>query len=337
MKSENSKERSSGHKLALLYIMEYLLQKTDEDHYVNAAGLQRMLASRGLTEDRRTIYSDIALLTDFGLDILKAENSRTGGWYIGARKYELPELKLLADAVQAARFITPGKTRQLIKKLGSETSEARAKELDREIYTGVRFKSENESIFYNVDAIYEAMEKNAQITFQYGEISLKKQLTLKKDGALYQMSPWALVWQDENYYLIAYDANVERIKHFRVDKMRKLKVREDEPRLGSGSFRDFDVSGYIMKTFGMYGGEDVRVTLQCPNHFAGIITERFGQNVTLTPAGDDYFHVTVTVSKSPQFFGWLAGLGEKVELVWPPALRYEYRDYLKKLAEIHSR
>ena len=334
MQEKTTSERSAGHKLALLYIYDYLMTKTDEDHPVNAAGLRRMLESHGLSEDRRTIYSDIAILEEFGLDILKTDNTKTGGWYVASRKFELPELKLLVDAVQASRFITGKKTRELIGKLETETSEAQAKMLNRQLYTGTGNKSGNEGIFYYVDGIHEAMQRNVQVAFQYGIINMKKHLVARKDGARYQVSPWALVWQDENYYLIAYDAEAERIKHFRVDKIMKLTVLE-ETRLGGEHFKNFDLPAYLEKTFGMYGGEDVNATLRCAAYLAGVIVERFGQDAALIPEDEGHFHVKVTVSKSPQFFGWLAGLGTGVEVVAPVKLRYEYRDYLMEIAGRH--
>ena len=328
---KEARSHSSGHKLALLAVMDYLLRETDEEHPVNAAGLRTMLASRGLMEDRRTIYTDIALLSSYGLDILKAEG-RTGGWYIGSRKFEMPELKLLVDAVQASKFITEKKTRDLIRKLETETSVFHALELNREVYIASKAKSGNENIFYIIDSIHEAIRKNVQIVFQYGYIDTRKKLVPRKGGARYQLSPWALVWQDENYYLIAYDADVRKIKHFRVDKIVKMTVLEGEERTGGDLFRAFSLEEYLKKTFRMFSGEDTELTLRCADYLAGVVTERFGQDVLLMPAGEGFFRVTVEVSVSPQFYGWLAGLGDSVELISPEKTRIAYRNYLLGLA-----
>jgi len=195
----------NGHKLALLYTMKYLIEETDEEHAVNASDIAAYLKSLDLTADRRTIYANVAILQDFGLDIIQRDSGGVGGYYVGSRDFELPELKLLVDAVQSSKFITVKKSEELIAKLSRLTSVTNAKALNREVFIRNRIKTVNESIFYNVDSIYEAMHSNKQIAFRYGEITPQKKLVAKKGGARYQVSPWALTWDDENYYLIAYD------------------------------------------------------------------------------------------------------------------------------------
>ena len=325
---ESKAQKTNGHKLALLYTMRCLLEKSDEEHPVNAAEIARYLAAHGLAADRRTIYSDVALLEEYGLDILVAEGGKSGGYYLASRDFELPELKLLVDAVQSSKFITEKKSEELIGKLASLTSEENARKLSRAVFIRNRAKTENENIFYSVDSIHEAMQNDCQVAFQYGEMTPEKKIAARRGGARYQVSPWALTWDDENYYMIAYDDIAEKIKFYRVDRMLKTRVAA-EKREGAALFRDFDLADFSKKTFGMFGGPDAQVTLRCENHLAGVVVDRFGGDVKITKDGADHFRASATVAVSPQFFGWLAAIGRSMELEGPPSVRREYRDYLK--------
>lgn len=329
--------KTNGYKLALLYTMKYLLEETDEDHAVNASQIAAYLKSNGLTADRRTIYGDVAILQDFGMDIIAKEGSRLGGYYLASREFELPELKLLVDAVQCSKFITAKKTEELIEKLSSLTSKHYAKELQREVFIRNRSKAENEAILYSVDAIYDAINKNRQIFFQYGELTPDGDLVPKKGGARYQVSPWGLTWDDEKYYLIAYDDLVGKIKYYRVDKMLKTQIASEE-RVGAEKYGHFDVAELTLKTFGMYSGEDYDVTLVCSNSLAGVVLDRFGREARLIPVRDpatgketDRFKVTLKISVSPQFFGWLCGIGPGMEITAPESVRNKYRKYLEEV------
>ena len=257
--------------MALLYMMRELLQKTDEDHTLNAADLIRILEKYGCQADRRTIYSNVEILSDFGIDVQKKEDAP--GYYIGSREFELPELKLLVDAVQSSKFITEKKSEELIRKLMQLTNEQKAKELNRSVFIRNRMKSGNEKVYYNVDNLHNAMNGDLQIEFQYGEWSTSKQLIAKHDGKKYLVSPWALTWDDENYYLIAYDEIEGKIKHFRVDKMIRIETT-GEPRNGREQFKDFDLAAFAKKTFGMYGGPDADITLRCEKYLVGVLIDR---------------------------------------------------------------
>lgn len=327
---------AGSHKMALLVIFRFLLENTDEDHTANATQLQEELEKYGITENRRTIYNDIATLQDFGIDIITPERSdNRGGYYIGSREFELPELKLLVDAVQSSKFITAKKSEELITKLSALTSKAQAKQLKREVFIRNRLKTENESIFYNVDAIYEAMHADRQIRFQYGELNRSGRLVPRKNGAQYVVSPWSLTWDDDNYYLLAYDAAAGIVKHYRVDKMLKIKMAA-EKREGREAFRGFDLAAFSKKTFGMYGGEDAEITLRCANRFAGVIYDRFGQEILVVPDGEEYFKVRVKVAVSPQFFGWVTGIGSGIEIVSPANVRDAYASYLRQIMELYD-
>ena len=325
---------ANNHKMALLYMMRELLERTDEEHTLNASQLISILEGYGCKADRRTIYSNVEVLNDFGLDIIKNEGG-TGGYYIGSREFELPELKLLVDAVQSSKFITLKKSKELIGKIEKLTNEQKARELNRNVFIRNRMKTGNETIYYSIDGIHEAMNKGKQITFQYANWKLDKKLSVKKDGGLYQVSPWALTWDDENYYLIAYYGENGVIRHYRVDKMMNISVTEND-RVGKEAFEDFDLAAFAKKTFGMYGGTDENITLRCDNDLIGVILDRFGKDVMIIPDGSDAFRVNLLISVSRQFFGWVTGIGEGIRIESPKRVRDEYAEYLRSLQELYK-
>ena len=319
----------TNQKKKILCLLQILRERTDENHIMSATELCNALKEYGISAERKSIYSDIETLQDFGVDIVQKKGS-TPGYYIAGREFELAELKLLVDAAQASKFITRKKTEELIKKLESLTSKHEARQLQRDVYIYNRTKAQNETIFYNVDYIHDAMSSNKQIQFQYSEWTVKKELKLKKDGAFYMVSPWALTWDDENYYLIAYDEKADMIKHYRVDKMQKMSLL-DEERLGKERFHEFDLAAFAKKTFGMYGGDDAKVTLYGKNGLAGVVIDRFGQDVFMMPADEEHFKAIVTVSVSRQFFGWLTGLGSGIRIEGPASVKEQYKSFLNEL------
>ncbi len=319
----------TNQKKKILCLLQILRERTDKNHIMSATDLCNALKEYGISAERKSIYSDIETLQEFGVDIVQKKGS-TPGYYIASREFELPELKLLVDAAQASKFITKKKTEELIKKLEGLTSKYEARQLQRDVYIYNRTKAQNETIFYNVDYIHDAMSSNKQIRFQYSEWTVKKELKLKKDGAFYVVSPWALTWDDENYYLIAYDEKVDMIKHYRVDKMQKMDLLEDA-RLGKERFNEFDLAAFAKKTFGMYGGADAKVTLYGVNGLAGVVIDRFGQDVFMMPADEGHFKAVVTVSVSQQFFGWLTGLGAGIRIEGPEHVKVQYKEFLTSL------
>lgn len=322
----------STNKLKMLYIMKALLERTDEEHILSAEDLKRILAEHGFSADRKTIYSDIETLEAFGLDIVQVKGGVKAGYYIGSREFELPELKLLVDAVQASKFITVKKSGELIRKIERLTSRHNAGQLKRNVFIYNRPKTGNETIYYNVDQIHAAILSDRQIRFQYTEWNLNKELAEKKNGAFYVVSPWALTWDDANYYLIAYEEASGKIKHYRVDKMKNASVTA-EARLGRAQFDGFDLADFAKKTFGMYGGRDEIVRIVCRRHLVGVILDRFARDTVLVPVNEENFCVSVLVSVSPQFFGWLTGLGEGIYLDGPESVKKEYSSFLKKILE----
>lgn len=316
-------------KLKILYLMQLLLEETDEANPLNAAQIAQKMEDRyGLSYHRKTIYLDVERLQNFGLDIVQTGN----GYYIAKRDFELPELKLLVDAVQSSKFITKDKSEALIRKLERQASTMNARQLQRQVFIYNRIKAGNDEIYDNVDAIHAAIHDNRQIRFKYCEWTIDKQLVRKKDGADYVVSPWALTWADENYYLVAYEESSNKIKHYRVDKMQLIRIAK-EARLGREHFEDFDLASFSRKTFGMYGGTDRDITLEAENYLAGVVIDRFGTDIIMVPQGETRFRTAVTVTISRQFFGWLAGIGQGIRIAFPEDVREEYRNYLREVME----
>ena len=250
---------------------------------------------------------------------------------MSGREFELAELKLLVDAVQSSRFITTRKSRSLIKKLEQMAGKHDAGKLQRQVYVAGRIKTENESIYYSIDTIHRAIQENRQILFQYLDWNLEKELVPRANSEK-RVSPWALIWQDENYYLAAYDNSDEVMKHYRVDKMGSVAVLR-EARQGMSQFAKVDLAAYTNQIFGMYGGEEEIVTIQFPNRLIGVVLDRFGREADIRRMPENVFRIRVRVMVSGQFFGWLAGIGRDAVIVKPSSVREQYRQWLIRIAE----
>lgn len=326
--------KTEHQKLKILYILELLYEQTDEKHVVRMRDIIAYLNQKGISAERKSIYRDLEMLQDFGVDILREQEYR-GGYYIGSRDFELAELKLLVDAVQSSKFITQKKSRELIHKLEKLVSVYEAKQLQRQVVVTNRNKTINENIYYNIDMIYNGISGDVKIRFQYFSWNIEKEMELRRDGAFYEVSPLVLSWDDENYYLIAYDEEDKIIKHFRVDKMLKISLTRKK-REGLKQFETFDIASYSKKTFGMFAGEEETVTLLCENDMIGVVIDRFGHEVNVRKADDMHFRARLHVTVSGQFYGWLCGLGEKVEIIEPAEMREKYVTYLQKIQNKYS-
>ena len=318
-------------KAKLLYLAKILMEETDEQHPIRTKELIERLAAEDIRAERKSIYEDMALLTDLGMDIITI-HERPGGYYLASRDFELAELKLLVDAVAASKFITQKKSGELIGKLEQLTSRHDARKLQREVMVTGRVKAENESVFYTVDCLHEAMNSDRKIRFQYFQWSPEKKQELRHGGAFYEVSPWFLTWEDENYYLIAYDDAAEVMKHYRVDKMLHPQVSE-EPRLGREAAEGFGIDTYTKKTFGMFAGESRTVIMVAENSLAGVCIDRFGQDVAMRKEDADHVRIRTEVAVSPQFFGWLTGLGPRIRLVSPEDVCARYEQWLEQILE----
>lgn len=322
--------KHSGQKLKLLYILQLLEDESGESHPVSTARLIAYLGEKGIHADRKTIYDDMESLQVFGYEILKNSNRNGGGYYLGKREFELPELRLLVDAVQASRFITVKKSRELISKLEAIAGKrADGKQLQRQVHVVGRAKTENESIYYNIDAVHRAIAENCQISFLYLEWNTQKKL-VPRTREIRVVSPWALIWQLENYYLVAYDEEAGELRHFRVDKMGRVKLLEQK-RLGRECYEKLDLATYTNQTFGMFGGETQEVTLRFPEHQIGVVIDRFGKDVPMREMEDGSVWVRTRISVSGQFFGWMAGLGSRAKIIKPDSVREAYRSWLERI------
>ena len=311
-KSENQKQK-------ILYIAKYLVEDTDPDHPISVAEIIRRLDRVGICAERKSIYSDIDALRDFGLDVVNVKGNGFG-YYLASREFELPELKLLVDTVQSSKFITERKTFSLINKISSLASCHEAGLLSRQVYVRNRVKSMNESVYYNVDEISSAITSDRTILFKYFELTPQKEQRLRRNGEDYEISPYALISEDENYYMLGYDSNAGLMKHFRVDKMLSIRTT-DTPREGGAEFEKMDMSDYSKTVFGMFGGKPETVRLRFSNHLAGAVIDRFGRDSILVPDGEDHFTVTVSAVVSQQFFGWVFGFGTEAQILSPKSVK----------------
>ena len=303
-------------RLKLLYLMKIFSEETDDNHMLTLPQIIGKLKAYGVDVERKTLYQDFVLLRDFGFDIVRVKTQRNHYYHIGNREFELPELKLLVDSVQSAKFITKKKSNTLIHKLEGMVSKYEARQLQRQVIISGRVKAMNESIYFNVDKLHEAIGTGSQIRFKYYRWNINKEMELRKAGDWYEVSPWALMWDDENYYLVAYDAESKKIKHYRVDKMMQISV-VDKKREGKEQFKAFDMPRYTKSLFGMYGGEEVRVTLEVENQMVGILIDRFGKDIPIKPVDKNHFRTIVNVAVSGQFLGWIMALDEGVTIVGP--------------------
>lgn len=321
--------KSEKQKQKLLYIIKMLQEKSDESHPIKMEAILEMLDHEGIKAERKSIYNDMDTLRDFGYDIMLTKG-KNGGYFLAYRDFDVAELKVLVDAVQASRFITTKKSKDLIRKITTLAGEHEAKNLKREVYVMNRIKSENEAIYYNVDEIHRAIEANKQITFKYLEYSVNKEAVPRRNGKTYKVSPRALAWNEEKYYLIAYDADADLIKNYRVDKIKDIDLT-DESRIILEKDRNFDVAEYCNRAFGMYCGDDETITVRFPNRLIGVVIDRFGKEVNIYNSGDDSFETRLNVSVSPQLFGWLTGLGADVKIVRPERVVEQYKQYIQEI------
>ena len=312
--------KGENQKLKMLYLHKIFREETDDNHSLTLQEITSRLHAYGVNADRKTLYQDFDELRKYGLDILSTNSGRSCRYFLGSRLFELPELKLLVDSVQAAKFITNRKSQGLIKKLESLTSHHQARELQRQVIINGRVKTLNKAVFLTVDKIYQAINQNVQIRFHYMKWTVAKKLTARHNGDWFTVSPWALLLNDENYYLVAYDAQEQTIKHYRVDKMKDLELLE-ESREGKESFNKEQLPLYTNHHFGMFNGVDTKVSLTAKNELVGVLIDRFGKDIMLIPVDEDHISLTVSVDVSRQFLGWVMSLGDGIVIDSPDWVR----------------
>lgn len=325
--------QSPEKKVRILWILRFLARETDKDHGLTEKELEERLSEQGIPCERRLIYDDLHALEFFGYEIGKY--GRPARYCLDSRMFSLPELKLLVDAVQSSRFLTTDKSDELIHKLEGLCSYAEARELSRSVHVQNRIKAMNESIYLNVDSIHMGISRGKQISFQYFQWNAQKLKELRRGGKLYTVSPYALTWTDDNYYLIAWDPVNRQIRHYRVDRMLNITV-SDLPREGQKEYDRVDLARYTNKHFGMFSGEECAVRLLCDDYLAGVIIDRFGTEPSFFRASDTTFEVTVKVVPSPQFFGWLVGLEGKIRITSPRSVVDSFTAYLDGIRQAYE-
>ena len=328
--------KGNNQKLKLSYLTKIMLEKTDDEHGLTLQQIIDELARYDVSAERKSLYADFVDMTDkLGIEIIKEKRGRETIYHVGGRDFEVAEVKLLIDAIQSSKFITERKSNELIKKVKKLVSVHQAAQLQRQVYVQGRIKTMNESIYYNVDALHTAIAQNSRIKFQYCGWYPNKELVPLNEGKFFEVSPWALTWDDEYYYLVAFDHYAEKLKHYRVDKMVKISILE-EKRGGKELFEKFDMGSYSKVNFGMFHGDIKRVHISFPNYMVGIFIDRFGKDVTIRPVGEDRSEVIVNVAVSKQFFGWIASLGRWVKITGPDEVVEEMKTFVQKLADAYQ-
>lgn len=317
--------KCENQKLKLLLLKDYLEQNTDEEHPASMAKILAYLSENGVSAERKSIYSDIEALVDYGVDVVHS-GGKNAGYFLASRTFELPELSLLVDAVQSSKFLSEKKSVDLIKKLGTLASRHQASSLRRQVTVAGRVKTMNESIYYNVDRIHDAISHNSQIAFRYFEWGVDREKHFR--GDVRTASPYALCWDSENYYLVAH-TEAHGITHFRVDKMASIS-ETGTPRKVTEETKKIDLADYSKQVFYMFNGEKTTVRLRFHNSLAGVVIDRFGRDQMLIPDGDDHFTLTTDVVVSPMFLSWLTSFGDRVKLLSPDRVIEEFKALCRK-------
>ena len=326
--------RSSNQKLKPLYLMRILLERTDEDNLLTAKELCEALTSYDIPASRQSIYSDVETLQKYGVNIV-LKPGKGGGYYVASRDFELAELKLLVDAVQSSRLITGKKSQVLIAKLSALTSTAQAKQLNRQVWVSGRAKTLNETVYYSIDAIYDAINDGKKIFFKYFDYNIKKKRVYRKNDQAYIRTPVAMCWNDDKYYLITYSPqHVDAFAAYRVDRMASVEIMDDDA--DAFDRKKFSIADYIKRTFGMYSGEIVRARLAFDESLVSVVLDHFGNDTTLTDIGGGRFSITAEVSNSPVFLGWIFQLGGKAEVLQPQGLRDAMREMIANVSRAYG-
>lgn len=326
--------KNSNQKKKLLVLERIFSKKTDSEHGLTMPQILEELEKYDIKAERKSVYDDIETLKELGIEIESVTEGNKCYYSLVNRQFELAELKMLVDSIQSSNFLTERKSSELIKKLENCTSEHEARKLQRQVHVSGRIKTMNESIYYNVDNIHTAIGNNRAISFKYFHWDVKKNPQLRNEGNDYIISPWSLMWESDNYYLIGYDAKSGLMKHYRVDKMKRIKIL-DERRDGKEEFAKIDLASYDRKYFGMYKGNEEMVTLEFENSMANVVVDRFGKDYIFVPTDDNHFKMSIKLSISEQFFGWLVGLGTKVRIVGPESVKQEFVSHMNSINKLY--
>lgn len=329
--NKNDNKEKDLMKKRLLLLQKYFVERTDELHQTDTFTLMKFLEDQNIPTNRKTLRADIKTLVESGMDIVTVA-SKPNKYFLGERNFELPELKLLVDAVASSRFITEKKSKALIQKLSDMASISQQEELKRNIYPSSRAKSTNESSFYVVDTINEAINRHKKIAFRYFEYDVDKKKVFRHHGGFYEMSPYALIWNEDFYYVLGYSEYYEKVVTFRVDRIRDAKVLDERAK---GKPKGFKVEDYAKKTFEMYDGEEEKVRLLCDAGFMKYVVDRFGENVKTARSKDnpDAFIATVEIALSPTFYAWIFQFGGEIKILSPKKAIDEIKALAKAVME----
>ena len=285
----------------------------------------------GLTVHRVTFKRDIESLQEMGYDIVETRSSQNK-YFMGDRKFELPELKLLIDAVESSKFITSNKSKSLIDKINDLASIYQVNKLKRNNYVVKNVKPDNEQIYYIVDAINDAINTNKQISFQYYDFTGLKKKVLKNNGEVYTISPYHLIWNDDYYYVLGYSEKREKVITFRVDRIATIPTileKESYPQP-----EKFDLNDFTKTVFKMFEGDVVEVDLRCDNSLMKTIIDKFGEDVTTLAYDMNSFRVIVDIAASPTFYGWVFGFSGKIQILGPENVKEEYKKMVMETVKI---
>ena len=314
--------KKQGQRLKILYILDFLKRESDEEHPVTAADICEYLDSQGIAAERKSVYADRSALTDYGADIVRSGSPR--GWFLASREFEEPEIYLLADAVRTAGFISAAKTRELVKKLDSFVSRYQAQKRENRVYFSSCAKSVNEEIFYSIDKISRAVSEKKKIRFEYVNRVLSPDRTIEKQKREMLISPYALTWQDDHYYVIGNYEKYDNLIHLRLDRMYKVEITDMPQRHFSevSEYTDyFDTPDYTAKLFGMHGGEIYDIELKCSKKITEQVADRFGEDIFIKKVTDKDFCFTVRAALSDALVSWVISYGDRVKVLEPQILR----------------
>ena len=318
-------------KLKLLYLARYLQEETDERHPRTVQDMIAYLERCGISAERKSIYDDLELLTLYGMDV-QSIRGKTYGYFLGDRDFQLPELKLLIDVVQASPFLTQGKSMELIAKLEKLTSRPNARQLRRQVYVMDRVRTHNEKLYYAIDGLHTAINDDRKVMFRYFDWTPEGGKAYRRGGTLYEADPVALC-VDRHYYMVAYDPAISDYRHYRVDRMESLTVT-DTPR--DPLPENFDLGKYVRTIFDMYSGRTETVQLCFDRQLINVVMDRFGADAHIHADGDR-IAVTAPVEVGPTFYGWLAQFGTQAELVSPAPIRQAFADHCRRIMAVYEK
>ena len=324
-------EGKQKHKLKLVYLMRMLEEETDEESGLAMPQIIERLEALGVPAERKSIYRDIAALRDAGVEI-RMLPKRPVEYALVRSELGIDDVMMLIDIVQSSRFITERKSNALVKSLKRLVSERERTMRDKRVHVRGRVKSQSESIFHSVDVIHEALQRKRKIRFLYFSYGTDLRRSARHEGKRYELTPVRVVFSDGNYYLAAYDDEAGMVKTYRVDRMELLQV-SDAPATRCAAIANYDYEDFAYQSFSMFHGEPMRVTLHVEAELMDVIVDRFGRDVEVLRRAPDFADILVNVRKSPQFFGWGAGLNGGVTIAAPKRLAAEYRDWLKSLMQ----